>query len=748
MCGIAGYVNLDGRPLDPDVDAPILAAMGAALHHRGPDDTRSMLWENVGFIFKRLSIVDVAGGAQPLHAADGRISAIVNGEIYNHHDIRADLARRHALRTQSDCEVVPFLYLERGLDLFAPVNGMFAVALLDREQRRVLLARDRMGVKPLFHCVADGGRVLVFASELKGLFAHPAVPRVFDWSAALADAGGPCADPHAQPSGFRGIERVPAAGIVDIDLDRRAVTVRRYWSLPARDAAPATRPASHYVDGYRALLEDSVRLRLMADVGYGLFLSGGIDSSAVAAIAARAGPFPTFSILSASTEGSGDARGAHDVADALALPNHQVLFDEATLAIEPDHWRRVLWTCELHSLTAEQLFKFNLHAFAKRRYPGLKVMLLGQGSDEFNGGYLSHLLGRDGPWHARDWQEAGQRLDTAGAQRMAAAAGIGGGYLDLFGDGTLTRDFAAASAAVDGAARQTTWDRYVGHYRRNLDYHLWHEDRTASAHSIENRVPFLDYRLLEFVAQVPEDLHSRLFVDKRILREAMAPLLPACVVTRPKGYLFYGKSQAHAFRMMYSMLQRRGGELVEQAIAGSMRTAGPLDAERFRALAAAVGRDPAGKGVTRLLWLVNMGMLADMADRGVAAADYAGAHLPDVVDADFAQWARTTAAGHLAQPEEIDNDTVVGFAAGVRVVETRSTAPGNPASDVHVVAGDRRRVVDSPTWGRFLLQVDGKKSLRQIIGAAHLNASSMRKYVRLAFDEGILEARAKLPRPS
>ncbi len=617
MCGLAGYVNLDGRPLVAKRDGPVLAAMGAAIAHRGPDDTRSLLWQNVGFIFKRLSIVDVEGGVQPLHAGDGRVSAMVNGAIYNHRDIRRDLAQRHRLTTGSDCEVLPFLYLDRDVDLFAPVNGMFAMALLDRQKRRVLLARDRVGIKPLFYCIADHGRVLVFASELKGLFAHPAVPRVFDWNAALGPSAALIGEATQCPSGFCGIERVPAASLVDIALDGGRVDVRRYWTLPEGGPETDGRTVSQCVDGYRALLADSVERQLMSDVGYGLFLSGGVDSSAVAALAARAGPFPTFSIRSASTIGSGDALAAEEVAASLALPNHQLWFDETADTFDADAWRRVVWACELHTLTAEQLFKFNLHAFAKTRYPGLKVMLLGQGSDEFNGGYLSHVLQHDGPWRADDWATLGAHLRGNAAAQAAADAGVHASFLDLYAGGALAR----ARVWDDVPRTKTTvWRRYVAHFRRNLDYHLWHEDRTAAWHGIESRVPFLDHRLIEYVAQVPHALHAQLFTDKAILRAAAAPLLARQHAARPKGYLFYGDAQASALRMMYNILRRNGGELVEQAIAGSARTGGPLAADGFRAYADAVGRDPQAADVPRLLWLVNMGVLADMADHAPPAA--------------------------------------------------------------------------------------------------------------------------------
>ena len=745
MCGIAGYIRLDGRPLVREEAVPLLTAMGDSMHHRGPDDTRIMLWENVGFIFKRLSIVDLSGGAQPLETADGTICAMVNGAIYNHREIRARLAHRDALRTQSDCEVIPYLYLEHGRELFTPVNGMFAVALLDRRKRRVLLARDRLGVKPLFYSIVDGGRGLVFASELKGLFAHPTVPREFDWHRALAHRGaGRETQPEEYPSGFRGIERVPAASFLEVELTRGTVAIEKYWRLPDRSEPSAYRPASFYVDGYRTLLEDSVRLRLMADVGYGLFLSGGLDSSTVAAIAARSGRFPTFSVLGRSTAGDGDAAGAREVAANLGLPNHQVVFDEETIAVTPDDWRRLLWHCEMPWLTAEQLYKFYLHAFARERYPDLKVMLLGQGSDEFNGGYMATILGRDAAWKSDDWDSVGQRLRAIQTKRAVARADINDRYGDLFQGGALSPAFASQAAGRTEA--RVTWDLYVGAFRGNLDYHLWHEDRTAAAHSIENRVPFLDYRLVEFLARVPVEHHAELFADKKILRRAAAGLLPPRVAARPKGYFFYGKQQHHAFRMMYAILSRNGGELIEQAIAGSTRTGGPLDPDRFRAYVAEVGRDPACRDVGRLLGLVNMGLLADMADRQFVSAPVAGC-LP-VGDAVVPEWAGPAKLPRVSPLAEPTDDMVVSLAAGARVVVVPQGSEDAPRSGVYLLTRTRKDEIKSPAWAQFLIRVDGNKTLGQIVDALRINRSTVRKHCRRALEDGILELRMPDRRPA
>ena len=735
MCGIAGYAYLDGRPLTDD-DQAILDRMGHAISHRGPDDTRSMRWRNVGFVFKRLSIVDVSHGGQPLESPDGRLCVIANGEIYNHRALRADLAQRHRLVSRSDCAVLAPLYLERDLDLLREVNGMFALALLDRAQHRLLLARDRMGVKPLFYCIADDGRMLAFASEIKALLAHPAVPRRFDWVAALASLSNADTLPREYTSGFRGIDRVPAAGIVDVDLRNGSIRTHGYWSLPPPASDAEAAPAQHYVDRYRELLEDSVRLRLPDEVPFGVFLSGGIDSVAIAAIAARRARFPTFTVLSAST--AADADYADAIARRLSLPHHALLFDSTSAAVTPDHWREVLWSCELPGATAEQLYKFHLHAHARARYPDLKVMLLGQGSDEFNGGYIAWTLGTQGSWDASHWDAMHRELVGVDLRAATAQAGFGSALQEPIDRGVLAGDFirAAAGRPRDAGA----WRLYAGRYRGNLDYHLWHEDRTAAAHAIEDRVPFLDYRLLEHVASVPACRHAALFTDKQILRRAVSGLLPAEFAKRPKGYFFYGRAQRHTLRMMYRLLLANDGELVEQAVAGSARTDGPLDAARLRAWIAELGRRPDLAGLTRVLHLINMGVLADLAARGgpTPATPAPRLGLESTIDA----WSRTREGGAAlarARGAERAEDVVVALPHGCAVVDLRASTSPALAAGVYVVTdGQLGARIASPAWARFLLLVDGRHSVAQILATAQLNRARTWRLVHSALDDGSL----------
>lgn len=735
MCGIAGIINLDGRPLLAGHHEPILRAMGDAMHHRGPDETRLMLWENTGFVFKRLSIVDIEGGHQPFETPDGQVVAMVNGEIFNHEEIRRTLLKHVTLQTRSDCEVIPYLYLQRKFGLFDPANGMFAAALLDRRERRVLLGRDRLGVKPLFYCVTEGGRSLVFASELKALFAHPAVPRNFDWISALSRDGFRTTSPRELPSGFIGIERVPAGCLVDISLFDGSVRIQPYWQMPKRLPDDGRETEDEWVDRYRALLEESVRMRLMADTQFGLFLSGGIDSAVIAAIAAKQESFPTFSVLSQSTIGGGDAMASRFVAQTFGLPNHQVSFADTRRSVTPDDWRRILWMCELWNITAEQLYKYFLHGFAKERYPGLKVILLGQGSDELNGGYTDwtiQTLTRPGIEDPDRWKAVGECFSALEAEHHANRLGFLRGYGDLIDRRIVRPDF--ASGVAPARTGTEVWDKYLGYYRENLDYHLWQEDRTASAHSIENRVPFLDYRLIELVARTPGRLHKALFTDKAILRRAAASWLPAKIVNRPKVPFFYGAHQHHTFRMVYGLLTANGGELVEHAIEGSKRSDGPIEPVAFREYVAEVGADPKFEDINRLMFLVNMGVMADMSAKcNPPLAE------PDVLPVmevllPHINPATAVESENRSRDTGPTDESVVAFAPQVCLLEVRFGGARSAAAGTwYLATGDRLdQRIESPSWLNFLCQIDGTRTIGAILASGKFNRSRTWRQLREA----------------
>ena len=386
MCGLAGILKKNGE-ISPEIE-PILRTMGNQIAYRGPDDEQIFINDSFGGVFRRLSIVDVAGGRQPLFNEDGSLMLMVNGEIYNHHDLKSRLKEPHQFRTQSDCEIILHLYEEKGEDFLSDLNGMFALVLWDKKKQRLILARDRLGIKPLYY--TESNQRLLFGSEIKALLAYPDCPREFDWVEALSHQHQRMSPDNSLPSFFKDINYLPAGSLLIADVPANNITVKRYWHLtPLSDEEYAldTRTEQEMIAGYGELLADSVKLRLMADVEVGLFLSGGIDSVSVAALASPHQKLHTFSVLSQSTFQNGDARAGHIAAKYLGMPNHQLLYSWHDNPFTPEHWKALLWLCETPLCNAEHLYKYHLHRYAKNLRPALKVILLGQGSDEFNGGY-------------------------------------------------------------------------------------------------------------------------------------------------------------------------------------------------------------------------------------------------------------------------------------------------------------------------------------------------------------------------
>jgi asparagine synthase (glutamine-hydrolysing) len=740
MCGIAGVVRLDGAPLNPQ-DQAALRHMAAALAHRGPDDEQFAEDGPAGLAFRRLSIVDVAGGRQPFSNEQGTVSLIANGEIFNHKSIRDRLSARHVFRTQSDCEAVLHLYEEEGIDCLHGLTGMFAVALWDAPRRRLYLARDRFGIKPLFYSATDDR--VIFASELKALFQHPTCPRAVDWSAALRDpllSGAVSTDLSDPASYFRGIEHLPAGSFVEVDVVNRTVTRHRYWHLPRPADGPQGRRKPRQGDlirSYADFLGEAVRDCLMSDVEIGIFLSGGIDSAAVAALTAQAGVHcHTFSVLSQSTLANGDASAGHEVARSLGLPNHQVVFRWEQLPVTPDDWKALLWLCETPHCGAEQLYKFHLHRYARATRPGLKVMLTGQGSDEFNGGYSRQLV----PDTAEHWQ--GLMTSLAGMER--------GRLLDAcqpwllrwelqFPRAPLSKAFLASCAG--GPACLSPWDAYVATKYRDLQmYNCWHEDRTAAGNSIENRVPFLDHRLVEFVLAIAPNLHSRLFWDKRILREAMRGLLPPEIAERPKGPFFYGPDQRFTQRMMLRVLTQNDGALVDEAFS-SGQAADIIDRDAINDAIESMSEDPAPSSVEALLRLVNMGLLDAMAS-GARPPVSAGGTGPVLSSLAVEDWDTDREGIELSlgvRRRHVGLDAVLSLAAEACLLRQEGTG----ADGAWFIAVDNQleyslTEAEAGPWLKVLRLIDGRRTLGAALQAAEVAESDVRKFLEEAVDFGVV----------
>jgi asparagine synthase (glutamine-hydrolysing) len=563
MCGIAGALTLKGGPA---LDLGALGSMLAMLEHRGPDAAGAYVDGPVALGHARLSIIDLAGGLQPIPNEDETLWVIVNGEVFNYVELRADLlARGHRFRTNSDSEVILHLYEEAGPALLDSLNGQYAFALWDAARGRLMLGRDRLGVRPLFYTLAEG--TLLFASEIKALLTGGRVSRrpdlrsldqIFTYWAPLAGR-----------TMFEGIREVPAGHYLLIDVEHGQPALTQYWSHHYAAVEDDGLDEDDYAARLRELLIDATRLRLRADVPVGAYLSGGLDSSAITAIVRHytTNRLQTFSVAFKDTLFD-ERLFQQRMARHLGTEHHVVECDARDIGEVFPH---VIWHTESPILRTAPAPLFLLSALVHRH--GLKVVLTGEGSDEFLAGYnifkealVRRFWAREPESRRRplllrrvyDWlpnlQASSQAyleaffkqgmLDTEqpayshmprwrNTERLKRLFSSGlkealYGYdskpeLDALLDPNL------ASWPLLSRAQYLEVQTFLTPYLLSAQ-----GDRVAMAHAIEGRFPFLDYRLVEFAATIPPRMRMRGLDEKHILKRAVKDLLPADIRQRAK----------------------------------------------------------------------------------------------------------------------------------------------------------------------------------------------------------------------
>lgn len=729
MCGLATIARFGNGRADA-VDDRVLRRMTDVLTHRGPDDTRHLRRGSVGLSFTRLSLVDPEGGGQPLLSPDGSVALIANGEIYNHRELAALLPAGTRMQTDSDCEVLVHLYQQRGLDFLRGVRGMFSIILHDRNRNRLVLARDRFGVKPLFYHL-DRERIIA-SSEIKALFEDPHVPRELDWKAAVDEqlfSSEPYFSAAPATSFFAGIETVAANGLLTVNLADGRVEAVAGRDSATPEVAPVN-PETAY-DEYFSLLQTAVDRTLMADVELGLFLSGGVDSAVVAALVGPRYPLHCFTVATASTLQNGDVEHAFRTAQHLGHPHHQVAFPD-DLVPTPAEWKSLLWLTETPLCGPEQWFKFQLHRFARRTAPDVKAMLLGAAADEYTGGY-STLFSPDGTWAGFE----------SALQQMAARTGSRGepGAATWAGSSLLHRDLIA-----DRAAATDPYQMFVDWKLRDVNqYNCWHEDRTAAGNGIEARVPFLDEDLVNFVAGVRRSDRADLLWDKHLLREAVRRqgILPEDIVLRPKEPFYDGRSAGPTHRQLRAMLRQDGHALVEEATSAG-RAGEYLNAEGIRRTLADLEAGRPGEHVEILLRVVNLGLLeAMLADLPAPLPTVpVGPHLVALQETTWA--GQEAEARRILTPEREWGEAVVELADDTFLVQRTGSGP------YYVVQGGELRFVLDPDGDAAMLAlldaVDGVRPVREVAAGAAVPPAEAEELARTALASGVL-AEVAVPAP-
>ncbi|WP_005033720.1 asparagine synthase (glutamine-hydrolyzing) [Holophaga foetida] len=556
MCGIAGFTTA----MDQDSAMELLGFMAGELHHRGPDGTGIYLDEGVGLVNTRLAVIDIEGGSQPLGNEDGRFWVVQNGEIYNHSELRIELAELgHHFETRSDTEVILHAFEEWGPACLERFNGPFALALWDRKKRSLFLARDRFGVRPLF--LADLGSGLAFASEAKALLRHPGLGRELDPGCVVDTFSIWSTLPDR--SAFRGIRELPPGHWMSVESSgvRR---LHQWWDLSFRASGEGEiRDAADQLD---VLMRDSLRLRLRADVPVAAYLSGGLDSSIIAAQARElVGSRLTCFGIGFEDPDYDESRHQERVAKSLGVDFHRLtvdsadiaaLFPEAVLLAE----KPILRTAPAPMLALSGLV----------RKAGFKVVLTGEGADEVFAGYDLFREAQIRRFWAREpesklrprlFERLYPWLNRSLSQRPAyAQAFFGTGISDhedplyshriRFGTTARLLRFLDPDIHVQGHTETRTramlapaFDEFSSLGKAQyleittfLQGYLLHSqgDRMLMGRSVEGRFPFLDHRVAEFAASLPDSLRLQGLKDKRILRHWARRFLPPDVAERPK----------------------------------------------------------------------------------------------------------------------------------------------------------------------------------------------------------------------
>ena len=562
MCGIAGII--DHTP--PAAKEALLRRMLGLIRHRGPDAFGMYLHDKVGLGSARLRILDLAGGDQPIHNETGTVWIVYNGEVFNYPDLRVELEQKgHRFYTKTDTEVLVHLYEEMGPELLNKLNGQFAFALWDSREQVLMLARDRVGIRPLFYHLENGR--LLFGSEIKTIFADSSVSRDLDVQ-ALSDIFT-CWSPLGDATAFKGIRQLLPGHYA---LYRNgSLKARPYWRLSFSGDGRQERPFESYREELSALLYDATKIRLRADVPVGAYLSGGLDSTYVTALVKKHfdNRLRTFSV-SFSDERFDEAPFQLKAVDALQTDHRMIRCTDRDIG---ETLPKVVWHTEVPMTRTAPAPLYMLSGLVREN--SFKVVLTGEGSDEIFAGYDIFKEDRVRRFWAREPESAFRPLllRRLYPDIFSADTGRAGAFLTGF----FRKGLARVSSPVyshlirwentaqiktffsDGMLAQSgTVEDFVDRYTATLpeDYTRWDPlsraqyteiaiflsnyllssqgDRVAMGHSVEGRFPFLDYRVVEFACGLPPQHRLRVLKDKYILRKSANGLIPQELAMRPK----------------------------------------------------------------------------------------------------------------------------------------------------------------------------------------------------------------------
>jgi asparagine synthase (glutamine-hydrolysing) len=566
MCGFIGIAGI--QPKNVKID---LKRASELLISRGPDDFTQYKSNDFALCFRRLAIVGGTNGRQPFIGTGNRLVVAVNGEIYNHQQLRTQELRGVRFSTYSDCEVVLHLYKKYGLSLVDKVRGMYSIVLYDAVKCMVYLIRDRFGIKPMYY--AHKRDALYFSTEIKPLMRIPALAVRFAPEQAILNpwlAGYPSYNPHGLQSFFQDVEYLAGGTLLAFDLSTLQTHIQKYWQVYDRYITHREHGVSQSsldcMYSYKAALKAAVKEECPPRLPIGLFLSGGIDAGVLASLASRESHITAFTIQAASLEQNGELAHARKVAAQFDIPLYEVSVDRGLKDFGISQWIDLVHTCESPFTSPEQIYKLSIYAFSKRALPQLKVFVSGQGSDELNGGYTTqYTQGTEDGWmlFLMALNQLEENTRTYDVQKLVAWWNKDCQAYPLI-DRSIAHNYQHLCGKYN--LHKLPWINFVKNKVLDLQtYNLWHEDRLAAAVGAENRVPFLNNLVTDAVFSVPQHGWESMFFNKQILRSAFRNEIGRELSERPKVPLYYGAGEVHTATMMLQLVKSNNYALLDYA---------------------------------------------------------------------------------------------------------------------------------------------------------------------------------------
>jgi len=550
MCGITGIYDTANNQM---IDRTILSKMSNTLSHRGPDDAGFYITKSLGLGFMRLSIIDLTTGNQPMFNEDKSLISICNGEIFNYQEIKKDLkSSGHIFYTDCDAEVLVHLYEENGIDFISKLNGQFAFAIFDKSQNKLILARDHVGIAPLFYTMHKG--LFIFGSEIKAILKHPAINPEVDLTGLDQIFSFPgLVSPNTM---FKNIYSLKPGHCIIVK--NGTLIVKEYWDLnyPEESHIEYNQSESDYIDKLEELLLQSVKYRLIADVPVGFYLSGGLDSSMIAGLIHRIYPNEkrhSFSI-GFNEAGIDETRHQRLMASHVNTIHHQILFEWSDIC---ERFKNMIYHVECPVKESYNTCSLALSESVKKK--NIKVILTGEGADELFAGYVGYRFD-EAMRTGNDWDDISRAYEEEENQKLW-------GDRNFFYEirqyelkdikqsiyskhlRSLFQDFDSANENLVDKSKLN--HRHSIHKRSYLDFKLRladhlladHGDRLAYANSIEARYPFLDINLLEFAKEIPPNLKLNGLTEKYILKKIAGKYLPEQIINREKfGFVAPGST--------------------------------------------------------------------------------------------------------------------------------------------------------------------------------------------------------------